>query len=102
MTKYKKYKRQWFVQVRSNWQGAEWGLIDGPFDSYEDAEEAARRYQYHPIAPWSGGIDLRSEIHARVVNKTEAGLTPQNWPEARAYMMMDRDDPSKPWNVRRL
>ena len=102
MTRYKKYKRQWFVQVRSNWQGDGWKLVDGPFDSCEEAEEAAKRYGYHPIAPWSGAVDLRYEYHARVVNKTEAGLTPQNWPEAAYQMTLEREDPSKPWNRKKL
>ena len=102
MTEYKKWKRQWFVQVRSNWQGDGWTLVDGPFDTYEEAEEAAKRYAYHPIAPWSGAIDIKSEIHARVVNKTEAGLTPQNWPEAAYWMMLEQEDPSRPWNWQEL
>jgi len=99
---YKKHKRQLFVQVRSNWAGDTWKLVDGPFDTYEEAEEAARKYEYHPIAPWSGAVDIAQEVHARVVNKTEAGLTPQKWPEAAYWMMLLHDDPSKPWNRWRL
>ena len=94
----RKNKRQWFVEVKSNWVNDDWKIVDGPFDTLEEAEAAKRRYEYHPISP-RGGIDLKWEIHARVVSKTQAGVTEENWPEVLLAMLDLQEHPAMPWNA---
>ncbi|MBW1996405.1 MAG: hypothetical protein JRJ29_00430 [Deltaproteobacteria bacterium] len=87
----------YFIQIKSNWAGDRWQLVDGPFATRRDAERVKCIYEWHPRKP-NGGIDIVAEIHARVVSKTQAGITKRNYAEKIEEMWLNREDPSQPWN----
>jgi hypothetical protein len=61
---------RFYVCTKSNWQGDNWRPVAGPFGTREEAESKAGNYEYHPHRE-TGGIDTKSERHARAFSRTE-------------------------------
>lgn len=96
-------KRRYYVCVRSNWQGDRWSPVAGPFSSRKKAEEERPKYEYHPHRV-TGGIDIASQLHARVFSRHE--LTRLGYPRtsdgefALVENMAEQEDPKRPLSAR--
>ena len=61
---------RFYICTRSNWQGDNWKPVAGPFATVTEANEQVDAHAY-TFTPQTGGIDLKSEILARVFSRTE-------------------------------
>jgi len=61
---------EYYVVTRSNWQGDNWNPAAGPYTSKKEAEQAAKERELNPVSEWGGGIDLKSQRHAKAVSRT--------------------------------
>lgn len=61
-------KHQYYIIQKSNWQGDTWKPVAGPMSKHE-AQTRKAEFEYHPHQA-TGGIDIKSEKHAKVVSRT--------------------------------
>lgn len=61
-------KQEWYIVQKSNWQGDAWRPVAGPM-SKSEANTQKSNFEYHPHRA-TGGIDIQSEKHAKVVSRT--------------------------------
>jgi hypothetical protein len=60
---------RFYIVQKSNWQGDDWSVVAGPFANRNAAEVEKPEHECH-YQQETGGIDLKSEKHARVVTRT--------------------------------
>jgi len=67
---------KYYIVQKSNWQGDAWSLVAGPFSSRMAAKIERSKHEYH-FHQEMGGIDLKSECHAKIVTR--------DWLRSRGY-----------------
>jgi hypothetical protein len=62
-------KARYYIVSKSNWQGDSWTPVAGPFVNRNAAEAEKPEHECH-YHQETGGIDLKSERHAKVVTRS--------------------------------
>lgn len=81
---------KFYVVTKSNWQGDSWKVAAGPFLTRQEAEAEASKHEQNPIAPWSGAVDIKRQIHAKVMTRTELNAIYGRGTEAEAAILEDQ------------